>query len=102
MLQNITREAMKVIPNFPTKCPISPRNISKTSEFFHGTKNGDMNRTADDFKKTKNFQLPFLTPTLLPNGLHRTTILIFNEEDSNIMTMSWTTDNYIRLNEEEF
>lgn len=102
MFQSALNPIIAIIPNVPNKCPITQRNISTEVVNFHGSKNDEINKTADDYKKAKYFQLPMITPTLLPNGLHRSTFDIYNEEDSNIIKVSWIYENYIRMNDEEF
>jgi hypothetical protein len=92
----------RIIPNTPTKCPVTPRNISLKVVKTHGSKNDELNKTADDYRKNKQFFAPLITPTLFPNGLIRQIINFWNDEDSNLLTISWVSDHYIRMNDDKF
>lgn len=79
-------------PNLPAYCPIHPKNYSGQFDIHIGNKyeNND-----------KQFLNQF-TPDVLPNGVFRYAIKMYNNEDSNIFSIIWQTERYIRLNDDVF
>jgi hypothetical protein len=83
----------KYIPNVPLQCPIKPgpfefRNVSFTTE---------------SLDKNLNFRGVLGRYTFsLPNGIHRTTLKIFNSADPTEVKVQWLTEIKTRLQKDNF
>lgn len=88
---------------FPIKFPMTPRNISYEQTFnFQTPKFKETNLTNDYNKTLKISTFPGLSPSIMPNGLYRFVGQFFNDEDQNIVYVSWTAEYHVRMNEDDF
>lgn len=99
-------ETLSRFPSMPKKCPYMPGKYYSNITLKDYRDDPTINMTADEikeYKKTQNkLSFDLVTSALSPNGIYRSFIKVFNEDDANIFTISYQEDYYIRLNDENF
>jgi hypothetical protein len=92
---------MKNFTSLPRKCPILAGKYSASTDIDIGDKQEEMNKTIDDFKDNIHIMLSY-TGSILPNGIYRHVVKLYNQKDPTGLSFLWQTEIYVRLNDEVF
>jgi Protein of unknown function (DUF1091) len=96
----------KLFPKLPSNCPILPGNYSVKDAIAIVNEKSELNMTMKDFqdKAAVSFKDMWATmsPTILPNGLYRSFLRVYNKEDPIGFCVYWISEINYRMNEQDF
>lgn len=92
-------------PSLPSNCPVKIGTYSALNVLVVNNPVNEFNMTQEDQKKHSMFfssVIKSFSPSLLPNGVYRSILRLFNEDDKVGITLLWHVQLNHRLNDEEF
>lgn len=96
----------KVLPNLPSKCPVLPGKYSVKNATVSVSPKNEFNMTMKDFQNRT--VVPYqdmwaaMSPTLMPNGLYRSIVRVYNQQDPIGFSMYWVSEVNHRWNDQDF
>lgn len=93
----------EAFPNLPRNCPIKVQSYVAQNISVIENQISEFNMTLEDFQSSKDFSvIKMMTPKLLPNGIYRHSLRVFNDDDMIGMGIFVQLEINHRMNDEEF